>query len=122
MRKFTLSFMAICCLSLFASAQVSTLNPAGTPVSVSRLNFVNEDFFVYMWLNGQTMHFVWDELAAHPVNFYVVEQSKDGVNYYSIDSVSGSASHFDIFRNNYPTNISYENNILYSTETGNGRF
>jgi len=119
MRKFTLFLTAIFSLSLTLSAQVSQLNP-GTPSSLNRLH-TSEDFFVYLWLNGETMHFVWDELATVPVNYYVVQMSNDGISYRGIDSIA-PGNLFDIHANNYPDNISYDNRILYSTETGNGRF
>src|SRR6187401_782063 len=122
MRKFTLFLAAILMVSLNMSAQVTQFANNGNVASVNRISFTNDDFFTYIWLNEQTMHFVWDEMEEQAtVNYYVLQQSTDGLNYRVLDSIK-PVNLFDVFRNDYPTNISYNNNILYSTETGNGRF
>lgn len=122
MRKVTLLFAVLLWASFGTIAQVSMMNP-GTPSTVTnnRINFVNEGFFTYLYLNENVMHFVWDEMTEVPVSRYVVQMSKDGINFYGIDSVA-PGNLFDIHANNYPTNIDYNNTILYSTETGKGRF
>ncbi|MFH0866469.1 MAG: PKD domain-containing protein [Bacteroidota bacterium] len=78
-------------------------------------------FFIARLYHDSIIHIVWEAdsiLNSIKIN---IEKSYDGISFYEENSISTN-NLFDIHINDYPTNISYYKNILYSTEHGNGRF
>ncbi len=109
---FTRSILAVL-LSLFAAISVSaqrTLSPV-----------IDNNRYIYLGNDDVALHLVWEEHPAYRMDRYVIEKSYDGNHFFAIDSVYPS-NLFDIHINDYPDNINYYNRILYSTETGGGRF
>jgi len=86
-----------------------------------KASYTDPDIFIYLGLNKNTMHLVWDEIKSTKVKSYVVERSTDGINFSPIASIE-PVNLYDLHANNYPDHINRYNNILYSTETGFGRF
>ncbi len=82
---------------------------------------VDNSRFIYLGNDDIALHLVWEEHPAFSIAWYVVEKSYDGNRFFAVDSVRPQ-NLFDIHVNNYPKDIEYYNRILYSTETGGGRF
>ena len=80
----------------------------------------DQNYFIYSGTNDDVVHIVWDE-SDRGAQRYVVEQSFDHTVFRPIDSII-PVNMYDIHANNYPDNIDYNNTVLYSTETGAGRF
>ncbi len=120
MRKITLLLTAIF-VALSAAHAQSPKNSINNGVQLKRLNYIDPDIFTFIGKNDNVMHMVWDEVTSEPVDYYVVEQSFNGADFQPLDSIR-PVRMFDIFANNYPQGMDYNNKILYSTETGSGRF
>lgn len=120
MRNLILLVAAVCCLTLSVISQTPR-NGHASPVLATRLSHADNDIFIYLGKRDNVMHLVWDEVTQDNIAYYVVMQSKDGKKFHALDSIQ-QGTHYDIYANDYPDHIRYENTILYSTETGNGRF
>lgn len=102
---------------------VLLLFPATIPGFAQRLSSsaVNGSLYIYLGKDDVSLHLVWEEHPAVRIERYVIEKSYDGNVFFAIDSIL-PVTLFDIHVNNYPDNIDYYDRILYSTETGAGRF
>lgn len=77
--------------------------------------------FIYLGKDAETLHLVWEEHPVFKVERYVIEKSYDGNSFFPVDSIR-PVHLFDIHVNDYPATVNYYGHILYSTETGTGRF
>ena len=80
-------------------------------------------FFYADVYDDTVVHIVWDELyyLNYPIQKVIIEKSYNSTDFYTLAEIE-TDNLFDIHINNYPDNIEYFNNILYSTEKGKGRF
>ncbi|MDZ4844277.1 MAG: SprB repeat-containing protein, partial [Chitinophagales bacterium] len=83
---------------------------------------IDDRQFVFLGADNEVLHLVWEEHLTESVVNYTVEKSYDGNTFFPLATVTPGAHLLDIHANDYPQDIEYNNNILYSTETGFGRF
>ncbi|MEI6766562.1 MAG: gliding motility-associated C-terminal domain-containing protein [Bacteroidota bacterium] len=103
-------------LFLFPIANYAQTNISANPEKPLRLEFFKSGVF------GDTIvHMVWENPADANIKTVSVERSTDGINYTTINTAEISKLP-DIHALYYPKDFQYNNNILYSTEAGHGRF
>ncbi len=83
---------------------------------------VNITIFFHSSVFGDSCtHIIWDKYESDKIKTVTLEKSYDGNDFFSINQ-SEPEYLIDIYAQNYPENYGYFNNILYTTEHGNGRF
>ncbi|HRS53394.1 MAG TPA: SprB repeat-containing protein, partial [Bacteroidales bacterium] len=115
----------ICAMLLFIkvayiSAQENKANINNSQKDL-KFSYIN-GFFISAIYDENKVHLVWDKYEpSTELSQVFIEKSSDGVN-WKLLAVESIDNLIDIHIYNYPSYIQYENNLLYSTEVGYGRF
>ncbi len=115
---FTLVFLIVSIFNLLYSQNSSNTQS----IKQLKFSYINI-FFVSAVYDGNNVHLVWDEYnkSGEKISETFIEKTIDGINWQVLAS-KPTFNLFDIHVNGYPSDIQAEGAILYSTETGKGRF
>lgn len=83
---------------------------------------VNTTIFFHSGIFGDTaVHIIWDKYESDNIKTVTLEKSYDNNDFFPINQVEANFM-VDLHAAGYPKNIARYNNIIYTTEHGNGRY